>query len=48
MKKNISLIIYFMFMFNNFVYSYGHDERLLIQRDTSIICKHSVNPVFFL
>ncbi|MGJ1013444.1 hypothetical protein ACR77X_05895 [Bacteroides salyersiae] len=43
MKKNISLIIYFMFMFNNFVYSYGHDERLLIQRDTSIILSNIEN-----
>ncbi|WP_291585215.1 hypothetical protein [Bacteroides sp.] len=43
MKKNINLIIYFMFMFNNFVYSYGHDECLLIQRDTSIILSNIEN-----
>ena len=48
MKKNISLIIYFMFMLNNFVYSYGYDECLLIQRDTSIILSNIENQTEYL
>lgn len=37
MKKNVYLIVFFIFMINNQAYSYSHDECLLIQRDTSII-----------
>ncbi len=43
MKKNISLIIYLMFLFNNLAYSYTHNECLLIQRDTSIILSNIGN-----
>lgn len=37
MKKNVYLIVFFIFMINNQAYSYSHDECSLIQRDTSII-----------